>query len=75
MTGKAARFNADQEIQAILAEINTDDPLLTLLFAKYSREKAGTLKSQAFDREALGKRGLNYEQLDQLTGEVLLGVR
>jgi len=72
---KAARFKADAEIQALLAEINAADPALAKLAGAYSKEKAAGLKAQTFDREALGKRGLRYEYLDQLTVELLLGVR
>lgn len=72
---KAARFNADPEIQALLAEINADDGAHHYLSGGYTREKANRLKAETFDRIALGARGLPYEQLDQLTVEVLLGVR
>ena len=72
---KAARWNADPEIQALLAEINADDGSLTKFFGKYSPEKAGGLKAENYDRIALGARGLKYERLDQLTNELLLGVR
>jgi xylose isomerase len=72
---KAARFNADAEIQALLAEINADDGAHSYLSGGYSRDKANRLKGETFDREALAARGLPYEQLDQLTVEVLLGVR
>jgi xylose isomerase len=71
----AARWQADPEIQALLQEINADDPTLAPLFGNYTRDKAAALKARAFDREALGQRGLKYERLDQLTVEVLLGVR
>jgi len=33
------------------------------------------LKDAEFDRIALGRRGLKYERLDQLTIELLLGLR
>ena len=72
---KAAQFNADGEVQALLAEIRADDGSLDAYFGKYSPQKARALKEQTFDRAALGKRGLNYERLDQLTIEILLGVR
>ncbi len=72
---KAAQFNADPEIQAILAEINTEDPALTALFGKYSPEKADAIKAQPFDRKAIAGRGLKYERLDQLTIDLLLGMR
>ena len=41
----------------------------------YSADAAQALKSQTFDRAGLGARGLPYERLDQLTVELLLGVR
>jgi xylose isomerase len=72
---KAACWNADQEIQELVAEINADDGSMNQYFGKYSAEKADALRAQAFDRSALGARGLRYERLDQLTVEVLLGVR
>ncbi len=72
---KAAQWNADPEIQALLKEINADDPALTGLFGRYSKEKAASLKARAFNHETLGQRGLKYERLDQLTVEVLLGTR
>jgi xylose isomerase len=72
---KAAQFNADKEIQALLAEIGTDDGLMNQYLGKYSSKKADALRSQTFDRKALGARGLQYERLDQLTIDLLLGVR
>jgi xylose isomerase len=72
---KAARFNADKEIQALLAEIHADDGTLAPFFGPYSPEKAAALKAQPFDRPAIASRGLKYERLDQLTVEILLGVR
>jgi xylose isomerase len=44
-------------------------------FGKYSSQKAAELRAQPFDRSAIAGRGLKYERLDQLTVEVLLGVR
>jgi xylose isomerase len=72
---KAAQFNADPEIQALLQEINADDGSMGVYFGKYNPEKARLLKSAAFDRLALGQRGLKYERLDQLTIDLLLGAR
>jgi len=72
---KAAQFNADKEIQSLLAEINADDGSMDQYFGKYSSEKAKGLKAQAFDRPGIGTRGLKYERLDQLTVEILLGIR
>ena len=72
---KAEQWNADQEIQSLVAAINADDGSMNQYFGKYSSEKANTLKAQTFDRDAISNRGLKYERLDQLTVEVLLGVR
>jgi xylose isomerase len=72
---KAAQFNADKEIQAVLAEVNADDGSLAAYFGKYTPGKAAALKAHSFDRAAIASRGLQYERLDQLTIELLMGVR
>ncbi len=71
---KALRWNADSEVQALLAEINADDGSLNYLNDGFSPEAVTRLKDETFDREALGRRGLPYERLDQVTVEILLGV-
>jgi xylose isomerase len=72
---KAAQFNADAEIQALLAQINAADGSMAQFGGKYSADKAQSLKAYEFDRVALGQRGQPYEKLDQLTVDLLLGVR
>ncbi len=72
---KATQWNADKEIRALVAEINADDGTMVPFFGKYTASKAATLKAQSFDRVAIASRGLKYERLDQLTVEILLGVR
>jgi xylose isomerase len=72
---KAAQFNADPEIQALLAEIHADEGEMAPYFGNYNAEKAATLKSHSFDRLAIAARGLQFERLDQLTINLLLGVR
>ena len=69
---KAVQWNADPEIQGLLGSLHpdTDKPL-----DPYSASTAAGLKSMDFDRRSLGARGLAYERLDQLTVELLLGVR
>jgi xylose isomerase len=71
LKAKARQWNADGEIQALLAELSAGDQTP----AAYSAEAAAALKQRAFDRAALGARGLAYERLDQLTVDLLLGVR
>jgi len=72
---KAEQFNSDSEIQELLTEINADDGSMDRYKGAYSTEKADALKAHDFDRSAISARGLKYERLDQLTIELLLGVR
>ena len=59
---------------AILADLaRSDEP--DWAGGKYSADKGKALKAKTFDRVALGARGLNYERLDQLTIEILMGAR
>jgi len=73
--GKARRFNADAEIQALLKDIRGGDQTYGGLLNGYSSETARKLKEATFDIETLAKRGLHYEKLDQLTVELILGAR
>jgi xylose isomerase len=72
---KVRHFQADAEIQTLLAEIDADDGSMAGFMGAYSAEKATALRAHAFDRVALGQRGQPYEQLDQLVVELLLGIR
>jgi xylose isomerase len=67
---KAARWNADAEIQGLVKDLSK--PSIT---GAFSADGAAKLKARTFDRVGLASRGLGYERLDQLTTEVLLGVR
>jgi len=75
LADKAARWNADREIQELLREINVDDSALSKLMRKFSDQNAKKLLSADLDRVELARARLPYEQLDQLTMEVLMGVR
>lgn len=72
---KANQWSKDPEIQALVKEINADDGSADAFKGAYSQEKAAALKAIEFDRKSFGRRGLTYERLDQLTVELLLGVR
>jgi xylose isomerase len=72
---KAAQFNADAEIQELLAAITADDGTMAPFQGKFSSDKAAALRAHNFDYKALGERGQPYEKLDQLVIELLLGVR
>ncbi len=71
---KAARWNADREIQSILKKVNVDDPI-SRVTRRFSRANAKKLLAAPLDRIKLAKAPLPYEKLDQLTMEVLMGVR
>lgn len=75
LADKARQFNEDPDIQALLAQINEEGEEGIIPPVKYSPERALALKQRQFDRLAIAKRGFLYEKLDQLTVEVLLGVR
>jgi xylose isomerase len=70
---RAARWNADGEIQALLQTEAFDD--LKAPLKKYSAAGRDALLAHTFDREKISAKGLAYERLDQLTIELLLGVR
>ena len=42
---------------------------------KYSEESARAIREERFELEAMRAQGYAYEKLDQLTMEILLGVR
>ena len=71
---KAARFNADREVQAILKQINEPDKNVPAV-GSYAKKSAKELLAYSFDRAALASKKLPYERLDQLTMEILFGVR
>jgi xylose isomerase len=64
---KGERWNADSEIQAILAEIEESN--------KGALGPFDEILATEFDRQALASKGLGYEKLDQLTMDIIFGVR
>jgi xylose isomerase len=71
---KAARWNADPEIQSIIKEISVGNGNLPST-KQYSKEAAAALLDHSFDKDALLRKRLPYERLDQLTVDTLLGTR
>ena len=71
---KVARFNADTDIQALLSELRERGAAVGQR-VRFSAGDARRIKEQRFDLGALRDRGYAYERLDQLTMELLLGVR
>ena len=72
---KVARWNADKEIQGLLKLINAEDVGMSKLTKKFSAGNAKKLLEAPLDRIELAKARLPYEQLDQLSNEVLMGIR
>jgi xylose isomerase len=70
---RARHWNEDRGIQALIRDLNgsKDAPAI----GAYSVARRDALRHAQFDRVALARQGLKYERLDQLTMEVLLGVR
>jgi xylose isomerase len=71
---KAQRWNSDNEIQAILSELSQHGNGNGKL-GRYSKENLSQLLAHNFDKDEILKRRLPYERLDQLTVDLLLGVR
>ena len=70
---KVAAFHADAEIKQLLADLDARGaaPGKRITFAR----DAQAIKDETFDLEAMRAKGFAYERLDQLTMEILLGVR
>jgi xylose isomerase len=71
---KTAQFRADAEIQGLLAELRArggSAPMRT----QYSAASVEALRDESFDLTAMREHGYAYERLDQLTIELLMGVR
>ena len=70
---KVAVFHADSEIQQLLGDLRVRGA------ARGNRisylHDGQSIRDEAFDLEALRAKGYAYERLDQLTMEILLGVR
>jgi xylose isomerase len=71
---KAGQWNSDPEVRAILQETSSEQEGVPVA-GFYSRAGAKRLLESYFDRAALFAKRLPYERLDQLTTEILLGVR
>ena len=71
---KAARWNADREIQDLMKKIN-ETSVKAPAMASFGTDHLSSLLAVDFDRRVLAAKELPYERLDQLTVEVLLGVR
>jgi xylose isomerase len=74
LADKAKRFAADPEIQQLLTDLAGRGGSQGGRIS-FSRERVRDLRRQSFDLQAMRDTGYAYERLDQLTMELLLGVR
>jgi xylose isomerase len=71
---KAEQFNSDRQIQSLLkgvSKASEDNPAV----GHYSKSGGKALLAHTFDRTVLAAHKLPYERLDQLTMEILFGLR
>ena len=71
---RVERFNADTEIQTMLSELLSRGATTGARY-RFSADAAREIKDRAFDLPSMRTQGYAYERLDQLTMELLLGVR
>jgi len=72
---KARQFNEDPEIQGLLSENQQRDESLERIVTTYSNGNVEALQAIDFQPDKIAEKGHSYEKLDQLTVELLLGVR
>jgi len=73
LKGKAEQWNANREIQAIIKELSADGGSSAKL-TNFSKANVTALLAHNFNKDAMTRKRLPYERLDQLTIDVLLGV-
>ena len=74
LKAKAESWGGDAELQRALEEAKVPELGMETVGA-YSREKVDELLAQQFDIDALGARETRNERLDQLSIELILGLR
>ncbi len=72
---KAEQWNSDRRIQNLVKQINRQNPSLQRLTGKFTKANMKKLLGTEFDRHKLASQSLPYEELDQLTMELIMGVR
>jgi xylose isomerase len=72
---KVQKMAEDKEIMGLIKELEVQDAQIEELRRDYTSEKAEKLKAMTFDPEALGRRPVPHEKLDQMINELLMGIR
>jgi xylose isomerase len=73
LKARAEAFDRDPEVRALTAP--RGDAVLDPLLERYSSQGARKLRAHALDADAIARRGLRYERLDQILVEHLMGAR
>ncbi len=74
LKAKAKRWNGDKQIKRLLRKINRPSKDIDGLTGAFTASRAETLGAMVFDRTKMTGRPLPYEELDQRTMEILMGV-
>ena len=75
MKAKVERWNSDRDIQQLLNDLRARAGEGDGAPIRFTPKRAAALKAHALDVAAMRQTGFAYERLDQLTMEILLGVR
>ncbi len=70
---RAHAFDSDPEVRELIADIC--DPEIDPLLKDYSPEKATSLRQLSIDPDAIGAVGMQWERLDQILIEYLIGAK
>ena len=72
---KVRQFNGDAEIQGMLNDLGPASSGWDRIAAGYWSDVAAAISAQDFDVSGMAGRGYQYEKLDQLAIEIIMGVR
>ena len=72
---KVLKFNSDRKIQGLLKKVVRADNKLDRLVSNPGRASIKALLDMEFNRKKMAKKPLPYEQIDQLTFDLLMGAR
>lgn len=75
LKAKAEQWNTDTEVRQLLNELHSRGDGARSEPMRFTPERATQFKNERLDLPALRSSGYAYERLDQLTMEILLGVR
>lgn len=72
---KVEKWNKDRKIQSLVRKIDRSDRELEQAVGKFTKKNLKMIREAKLDRHKLADQSLPYEELDQLTFDLLMGVR